>query len=85
MTKAKKIVVHVERVNHPSHYGGDTQYETVKVLKAWLTEEEYIGFLKGNAIKYLSREGKKPGNDADARKAEWYAKALAEEMERRTA
>ena len=68
-----------ETVNHPAHYGGDTVYETIKVLEAWLTPEEFVGFLKGNAIKYLSRAGKK-GNretvDEDNRKAEWYLNYL---------
>ena len=42
-----------EMVNHPNHYGGDTEYECIKVLKAWNTPEEFVGFSKDNAIKYL--------------------------------
>lgn len=41
-------------VNHPDHYGGDTPYETIKVIKAWK-----LNFQLGNAVKYLSRAGKK--------------------------
>lgn len=67
-------------VDHPQHYGGDTVYETIKVLKAWLPREEYIGFLRGNAIKYLSRLGKKGEAAEDAEKAAWYQKALADEL-----
>lgn len=48
-----------ELVNHPQHYGGDTTYECIKVLKAWLSPDEYKGFLKGNAIRYLCRAGNK--------------------------
>ena len=51
-----------EFVNHPQHYGGDTTYECIKVLKAWNTPEEFLAFCKDNAIKYLCRVGKK---DAD--------------------
>lgn len=65
----------LEAVNHPSHYGGDTTYETIKVLKAWLSPSEYIGFLKGNVIKYLSRAEKKAGRE-DYAKATWYQKEL---------
>ena len=27
-----------EEINHPKRYGGDTLYECIKVLKAWLTQ-----------------------------------------------
>lgn len=64
-----------ETVNHPAHYGGDTVYETIKVLKAWLTYDEYVGFLKGNVIKYLSRARKKNGTE-DIAKAAWYQAEL---------
>ena len=36
-----------EEVNHPERYGGDTTYECIKVLEAWLPEEQYKGFLRG--------------------------------------
>ncbi len=67
-----------EQVNHPQHYGGDTVYETIKVLKAWLTPEEFRGFCKGNAIKYLNRAGKKGASLQDQQKAKWYLDYLNE-------
>ena len=67
-----------EAVHHPAHYGGDTVYETIKVLKAWLTYDEYVGFLKGNIIKYLSRARKKNRTEReDIAKAAWYQAELA--------
>lgn len=70
-----------ESVNHPTHYGGeDSPHEVIKVLRAWLTPQEYAGFLKGNAIKYLARHRDKGGLE-DLRKAEWYQAALAEFVE----
>ena len=68
----------LEHVDHPAHYGGDTVYETIKVLRAWLTPEEFAGFCKGNAIKYLSRAGKKEGQgaDRDRDKAAWYLREM---------
>ena len=51
MAKKVKKNEKKEMVNHPSHYGGDTVYECIKVLKAWMSKEEYQGFLRGNAIK----------------------------------
>jgi hypothetical protein len=43
-----------EAINHPSHYGGDTPYEAIKVIEAW-----GLGFCLGNTVKYISRAGKK--------------------------
>jgi hypothetical protein len=62
-------------VNHPAHYkaGG---IETIDFIQAKLTREEYIGYLKGNALKYASRIGKKGAPDIDAGKMAWYAMKL---------
>lgn len=55
--------------NHPQHYGGDTTYEVIKVIRAW-----GLGFSLGNAVKYIGRAGKKdPAKHLeDLRKAVWY-------------
>jgi len=47
------------------------------VMEAVLTHEEFIGFLKGNVIKYSMRAGRKEGSD-DAGKAQHYIKKLKE-------
>ncbi len=57
-------------------------YKTMSVqpwtlMEALLTREEFIGFLKGNAIKYGMRQGRKEGSD-DAGKAEHYLQKLKE-------
>lgn len=65
-------------INHPERYGGDTEYECIKVLKAWLNKDEYRGFLKGNAIKYLCRLGKKDEAVKEIEKAKWYLDKLEE-------
>lgn len=59
----------LENVHHPDHYGGDTPYETIKVLEAWGLDKD---FLLGNTVKYLSRAGKKGTELKDLRKALWY-------------
>jgi len=56
-----------ETVNHPPHYGGDTTYETIKVVEAW-----DLNFCLGNAVKYISRAGKKGDALEDLKKAQWY-------------
>lgn len=72
-----------EQVDHPPHYGGgDNVYETIKVLRAWMTPEQYTGFLLGNAVKYLSRTGKKGADPAvDLGKARWYVTAYVNFLE----
>lgn len=70
-----------EQVNHPKHYGGDTTYECIKVLKAWNSSEEFIGFCKDNAIKYLCRSGKKDETLQEYKKARWYIDELIKYME----
>lgn len=57
-------------VNHPSHYtNGDI--ECLDAIKAALTPEEFRGFCKGNAIKYVWRERLKGGGQ-DLAKAGFY-------------
>ena len=46
------------------------------VMEAVLTPEEFIGFLKGNIIKYSMRQGKKDSDDAN--KAKHYMMKLQE-------
>ena len=59
-----------DMVNNPPHYtqGG---IECIDAIKAALTPEEFRGFCKGNAIKYVWRELHK-GGDESLRKADWY-------------
>lgn len=57
-------------VNHPSHYGGkNNPFETIKVIKAFS-----LNFNLGNALKYISRAGKKNNSTTieDLMKALWY-------------
>jgi hypothetical protein len=56
-------------IKHPPHYGGDTTYETIKVIEAWS-----LGFNLGNALKYISRAGKKDPTEyeQDLKKAAFY-------------
>jgi hypothetical protein len=60
-----------------SHYK-DLDITPWEVMEAVLTYEEFIGFLKGNVIKYAMRQGKKAGADDDAEKAKHYLAKLDE-------
>jgi hypothetical protein len=50
-----------------------------KAMESWMTPEEFRGFLKGNAIKYLARSNTK-GGVLDVRKAGHYIEKLTEVM-----
>jgi hypothetical protein len=65
-----KAVTHDE-VNSPPHYtvGG---IETIDYIQAKLSPEEFRGYCLGNALKYMSRIGKKGDATVDLKKAKWY-------------
>ena len=65
-----------DNVNHPSHYAG--KVECIDVLKDIMTKEQFVGFCKGNIIKYLWRSERKNGTE-DLKKAQWYMNKLVEE------
>jgi hypothetical protein len=65
----------IDMVNHPPHYtqGG---IETIEYIRAKTSPDEYIGYLRGNIIKYTSRIGMKGDPKQDAGKIKWYATEL---------
>lgn len=71
----KNVKVEDDPVNHPSHYT-DTKIEVMDYI-----EDKGFNFALGNAVKYISRAGKKDKNKTiqDLEKASWY---LNREIER---
>ena len=67
-------------VNRPSHYtaGG---IECIDAIKASMSTEAFLGFLKGNVQKYMWRYEKKVAPVEDLKKAQWYLSKLIEEQE----
>ena len=63
-----------ESVNHPQHYQSSGM-ECIEAIEAQMTPNEYRGFLKGNALKYLWRERMKGGTES-LHKAQWYLTKL---------
>ena len=59
-----------------NHYK-DMPIQPWHIMEAVLTPEEFVGFLKGNIIKYSLRAGRKDGSD-DAGKAKHYMQKLTE-------
>lgn len=66
-----------DRQEGGDHYASLGIYQPWDVLKAWLTEEEYRGWQKGNAIVYIARERQK-GGDLDIKKALHHLEKLTE-------
>lgn len=77
-------VIKPNAVDHPQHYA-DTKIEVIDYI-----EDKNLGFCLGNAIKYISRAGRK-GSAAmdqkektieDLQKAIWYINRRIEEVEK---
>ena len=60
-----------DNVNHPAHYN-NAGIECIEAIVLMCGKEEAIGFCKGNAIKYLWRQGLKGEAKTDVAKARWY-------------
>jgi hypothetical protein len=62
-----------QNVHNPEHYtrGG---IETIDYLESKLTPEEFLGFCRGNNLKYGSRAGHKDPTKQieDLKKQKWY-------------
>ncbi len=59
-----------------THYK-DKAIQPWDAMEQWMTPEEFRGFLRGNAIKYLARTNDK-GGTVDLRKAQHYLEKLLE-------
>ena len=62
-------------VNHPSHYTYG-YVECIDAIRASMTRDEFLGYLKGNIMKYLWRYRLKGREAEDLRKAQWYLDKL---------
>ena len=71
-----------EQINHPAHYGGaDNPYEAIKVIEAW-----NLGFSLGNAVKYISRAGRRGDSKLqDLKKSRWYLDREIQNLEKENA
>lgn len=63
-------------VNHPSHYQLFPGQEAIDIIRAALTDEEFRGYCKGNALKYRLRAGEKGDTQQDIDKSNWYRNRL---------
>ena len=88
LDKAIDLVVHhildeeavEENIENPSHYQIFDGLESVDVVRALQSKEEYMGWCEGNLLKYLFRWKKKNGLE-DLKKARVYLNWLISEVE----
>ena len=67
-------------VESPVHYNTGS-VECIEAIKASMSDTEFEGYLKGNAMKYLWRYDYKGKPVEDLKKAQWYLARLTEEVE----
>ena len=68
-------------VKKPQHYGPG-KIECIKYIEDFLTDEELIGYYRGNGAKYLHRWRYKNGVQ-DLEKAQWYLDELIQLQKRK--
>lgn len=71
--------VNNDAVNHPAHYNSG-KIEVITIQEDQLSAEEYRGYIKGQVIKYITRERHKNGLE-DLKKARWYLDRLIKKLE----
>jgi len=66
-------------INNPKWYAANRKYEPIDVIEDW-----NLGYHFGNAIKYISRAGRKNKDIiTDTKKAMWYLKRYIEMLEKK--
>lgn len=64
-----------DNVNHPSHYTAGN-IECIEAIKESMTHRAFMGYCKGNVIKYLWRYENKNNPLEDLKKARWYIEKM---------
>ena len=65
-------------INKPSHYCEGRKFEPIDVISDWF---DYKSFCLGNAIKYISRAGRKDDIVHDLKKAQFYLNYVIKRLE----
>lgn len=73
-TECSRLRLDGDEVNHPTHYTSGP-VECIDAMESALTPEEFRGYCKGNAMKYLWRCNLK-GGEQDLEKAKFYLNRL---------
>lgn len=65
-------------VNHPSHYCEGRKYEPIDVIEDWK-----LDYCTGNALKYISRAGRKNDELEDLSKAVFYLNRRIQQIKKK--
>lgn len=65
---------------NPDHYKGK-DVECIDAIKASMSSDEFLGYLRGNVMKYTWRMRQKGDPAENAHKAAWYLNRLIMELE----
>ena len=76
-------MANLDNVNHPAHYNAG-KIEVIAIQEDQLSPEENRGYIKGQVIKYITRERYKNGLE-DLKKARWYLDRLIKKLEKEAA
>jgi hypothetical protein len=76
LADAIDLVTKPDMVNHPPHYKSDGGMEAIDVIEAFR-----LDYLKGNAVKYILRSGRKGDEIEDLKKAVWYLQRRIKALE----
>ena len=60
-------MVRFDKINRPRHYAEGRKFEPIDVIEDWK-----LNYHLGNALKYISRVGRKNNDEEDIRKAIYY-------------
>lgn len=75
-----------DAVERPKHYAQDNGVECIDAIKAQLTHEEFIGYMRGTIAKYNWRiMHKHPDPVQDASKIRWFSHYLEQYLLQRSA
>ena len=64
-----------DTVNSPEHYNM-LDIEAINLIEMSMTKEEFLGYLKGNVLKYIIRYKHKGNASEDLDKGKWYLDKL---------
>jgi len=71
----KPAEAEVDAVNSPEHYNM-LDIEAINLIEMSMTKEEFLGYLKGNVLKYIIRYKHKGNASEDLDKGKWYLDKL---------
>ena len=66
-------------VNSPEHYN-KLEVEAIDLIEMSMTKDEFLGYLKGNVLKYIIRYKHKGKDLEDLDKGKWYLQRLRDRI-----